>query len=718
MKKNQPNYRLKPKYLLFVFIFLSFTVRLTAQIIFDPGKEELKIKYNNVLRLTGGKGYTEAGTVIKVNTLVNNNVALLNLTPSGTIGPDQYAGIFFNDIPQLKQGITIWRYKPWNSWTKPIAITSTTQMPDWDVQFFYWQYKDGLYGAAIPLSGNGFRTTLGNRDNQWGSKAISYAENNNIKEVPAMALAFGKDPFELFSRIYRIALESMGKGDNIYSKKKMPEALKYIGWCTWNASEMGKNLNEKYITNAVKTFTDKKFPLGWILVDDGWFQHKDGQLLSLQPDTVKFPNGFRPLIKKLKGQFHIKYVGIWHAFNGYWNGIDPDSKLGAQYKKELFSWKQKEKVHIDTSAIKTYYFLNPRSNGIHQFYESWHQYLKNQGFDFVKVDNQLVPEKMAVDNFPIFDLSEKMHEALYKSINKYFNGAVINCMDMTADAYLNFGSSAVARSVEDYFPYEKGETYNLQKGNAAAHVLQAIYNAIYFSQMVYPDFDMFQSHHPNAILHAVARTINNGPIYLTDNPGEQNFDILNKIVFADGKSIRSETALLPAEDCLFQVQEPALFKAYSKVRTTGLLALMNLADADRIQGKFRPADVHGIKGDAFAIYECFSEKLRLANRDDSFEVVLPRMGYQLEYVVPVKNGFAAFGLTNKYNAPATIIAESYAKNKATISLYEGGTFNAYCKERPGKIVIAGKEQSFSYRDHVITVEIGSSLKKPVLVITW
>ena len=47
-------------------------------------------------------------------------------------------------------------------------------------------------------------------------------------------------------------------------------------------------------------------------------------------------------------------------------------------------------------------------------------------------------------------------------------------MDMTAEAYLNFGSSAVARTSEDYFPYEADENYNLQKGNAAAHVLQAI----------------------------------------------------------------------------------------------------------------------------------------------------------------------------------------------------------------------------------------------------
>lgn len=703
--------------LLTIVSFVFSATSLNAQIALDTGTGALRISVNDTWRLLGGKGYTASGAAAKVYSSLDKEVLLLKIVSPGTIAPAEYAGIFFDNIPGMKQGLTIWRYKPWNSWTKPIAVATAAQMQDWDVQFFYWQYTDGLYGAAVPLSGNGFRTTLGSRNEQWGSKAVSYANNTNVKEVPAMAIAFGKDPFELFSRIYRISLESMGKQENVYSRKKMPEALTYIGWCTWNASEMGKNLDEKHLIEAVKTFTDKKFPLGWVLIDDGWFQHREGQLASMSPDPVKFPNGFKPLIEKLKGKYGIKYVGIWHTLNGYWNGIDPHSALGKQYKKELFPWQ--EKVHADTTAIKTYYFLKPGSMSLSAFYDSWHQYLKKEGIDFLKIDNQVATEKMATGNFPLFTLSEKMHQALYRSIDKNFNGAVINCMDMTADAYLNFGSSAVARAVEDYFPYEKGETYNLQKGNAAAHVLQAIYNALYFSQMVFPDFDMFQSHNPNAVMHAIARTINNGPIYLTDNPGEQNFDILDKIVFADGKSIRSETPLLPAEDCLFQVQEPKVFKAGSRVKNKGLLLLMNAVDADSVTGEFKPADIPGIEGEEFAFYEYFSGKVQLAGKNDHFKASLPRMGCRLYYAVPVKNGFAAFGLTNKYNAPATIIQEKRrGPNRAEISLYESGLFTAYCKEQPDKILVAGKQQSFSYREHILSVQIDSLVKKPVLVIVW
>ena len=41
--------------------------------------------------------------------------------------------------------------------------------------------------------------------------------------------------------------------------------------------------------------------------------------------------------------------------------------------------------------------------------------------------------------------------------------------------------------------------------------------------------------------------------------------------------------LLPAADCLFQVQDAKLFKAFSRVGITGLLALFNLADADNVK---------------------------------------------------------------------------------------------------------------------------------------
>jgi raffinose synthase len=704
------------KYL--VFFLLISTQCLYAQIldiVNDPNA--LSLKWGGIERLTGGKVVLKndvADTHPRVLAKSTNGVAILSVGFENAVSwaADEVGGIYFNNQPDYLQGVCLWRYKPWNSWSKPIALTAASAMPDWDVQFFYWQYADGLYGAALPMSGNGCRTTLGSESGHWGSKAMAYSPESNLKSIPAMAVAFGKDPFELFERIYRTALEAMGRSSNLQSHKKYPEPFNYIGWCSWNSSDNGKNLDEKLVVDAVKTFTDHPFRLGWVLIDDGWFQQKNQQLESFYPDPVKFPNGFKPMISRLKQDYGLKYAGIWHAFDGYWNGIDPDGELGKRYAGQLFSWEQQ-----DGKGIRKYYFIKPTSDSLKKFFDAWHRYFKEQGFDFVKVDNQLVSERMAVNNYPIFQLSDSIHKAIYRSVNKYFNGAIINCMDMTADAYLNFANTAVARGVEDFFPYKQGETYNLQAGNAAAHVLQAVYNNIYFSQMVFSDFDMFQSHHPDAAFHAIARALNNGPIYLTDIPGKQHFDILDKLVYSDGRIVHSQTALLPTPDCLFQVQAMKPFKAWSKVRNTGLLGIWNAADTNKVSGSFKPSDVINMPGMQFALYEHFSSNMQLAFNEQDLSVSLDRLGYQLYYVVPVYRGFAAFGLTNKYNAPATILKEAWDFHGVNLGLYEGGSFKAYAVAKPSHVLVNGKNQDFEFENNQIRIDIPAG-KNPQLRIEW
>jgi hypothetical protein len=236
--------------------------------------------------------------------------------------------------------------------------------------------------------------------------------------------------------------------------------------------------------------------------------------------------------------------------------------------------------------------------------------------------------------------------------------------------------------------------------------------------MVYPDFDLFQSHNPNAIFHAIARAINCGPIYITDNIGEQRFDVLRPLIYADGRIIRSATPLLPTEDCLFQVQEAKLFKASSMVGKAGLLGVWNAADANTVEGSIKPGDVRNISGDNFVLYEHFSKKMQTANRNKKFDLTLGRMGYQLYYVVPVKNGFAALGLTEKYNAPATILKEVWSKKSVAITLYEGGVFKAYSTRKPTRILVNGKVLSnYSYTNNQLVMNIANQ-QKPVVTVYW
>ncbi len=226
----------------------------------------LTVTWNNIPRLLNGITSSPNAKLKLAVRRSDNDVSLLYVLPNGqTIAPSEFAGIFFDDMPGYKQGVALWRYKPWNSWTKPMAVQAGSKMPDDDVQFYYWQYTDDVYAAAVPLSGNGFRTTLGSKGTQWGSKAVSYAPTKNIDSIPALAIAFGKDPFELFERIYSTSLQAMGKSENLWVKKTFPEPFNYLGWCTWNASDNGNKLNEELLLQAAKSFSDNKFPIGWML---------------------------------------------------------------------------------------------------------------------------------------------------------------------------------------------------------------------------------------------------------------------------------------------------------------------------------------------------------------------------------------------------------------------------------------------------------------------
>ncbi|HTR98800.1 MAG TPA: Sip1-related alpha-galactosidase, partial [Bacteroidota bacterium] len=595
---------------------------------------------------------------------------------------------------------SFWRYSPWKCWSKPEKVEAPAGLRSDDLQFFYWQYADGTYGAAMPLSGNGYRSTLGSDHGRFGAKGVSYFDARGRNEIPLLAVGFGRDPYLLFASLWEAGMRRMGHPENLRKVKTFPRVFGKIGWCTWNSSSLGRNLDEALLLKGAAYFRDAHFPVGWFLVDDGWFDATRNMLNAFRPDTAKFPHGFRHVVAALRNEYHLD-VGVWHAMNGYWRGINPDSELGRKFRRDLITYTEPEHAERENSPVRTCTFITPAGDAPERFYGELHAGLEGEGFTFVKVDNQLAVERIAPGNFPVWDGAARYHTALNASVARHFGGVMINCMDMTPDAWANFGQTAVARTSEDYFPYEKGETYDLRHGNAAAHVLQAVCNALYFSQMVYPDFDEFQSHNPNAVFHAIARALNDGPVYVTDEIGKSDFGVLRPLVYGEGMLLRADDPLLPCEESLFQVQDARAFKAFSRVGETGLLAVLNCADAESVTGLVSPADVHGIRGDRFALYEHFSGSLAYADRAEKIPVALGRLGYRLYAVVPLEEGKGIIGLTGKYNSPATVRNARIEGEAVTFTLCEGGAFAAVGPHPPKSLSVNGTAIPFEYRDGLI-----------------
>jgi raffinose synthase len=66
------------------------------------------------------------------------------------------------------------------------------------------------------------------------------------------------------------------------------------------------------------------------------------------------------------------------------------------------------------------------------------------------------------------------------------------------------------------------------------------------------DWDMFSSRHVAAEIHAAARAVSGGPVYVSDAPGSHAFDLLRRLVLPDGTVLRARLPGRPTRDTLFR----------------------------------------------------------------------------------------------------------------------------------------------------------------------
>lgn len=103
--------------------------------------------------------------------------------------------------------------------------------------------------------------------------------------------------------------------------------------------------------------------------------------------------------------------------------------------------------------------------------------------------------------------------------------------------------TAVVRASDDFYP-----------GNEASsnpHVAACAFNSLFIGAIAQPDWDMFHSRHPAAILHASARALSGGAVYVSDYPGKHNFDVLRRLVLPDGTILRAKLPGRPTRDSIF-----------------------------------------------------------------------------------------------------------------------------------------------------------------------
>lgn len=509
---------------------------------------------------------------------------------------------------------------PW--WTNPFFPKSLRDVPARTQLLLARTRESCLF--MLPLVGERFKTELHGGEGGLEIALNAYNCGYDRLEGTLLALSADEDPFTAVENGYARCVEAGLIRTRLKAEKEYPEMMEYLGWCSWNA--FYHEVSAQGLLDKLEELKRKGVPVGWVLIDDGWSPTQDGRLTALTEDPEKFPEGLKGFIKRAHEQYGVGQVGVWHAFNGYWQGIEENSAL-ARRMSQAFSRTKSGHLLPGFKYIQSFEFFN-----------TWHRWLRDQGVDFVKVDNQSSLINFVRSNVPV-DAIAQTHQALEDSVKLNFTAPLINCMGMANEDAFNREYSAVARNSDDFFPN--------REGGFISHLMQNAFNSIFYDQLYVCDYDMWWTQHPSAQVSAVLRAISGGPIYISDKVGETDPAMLRPLVEADGRIIRCDHAARPAASCLFEdVRE-----------TTGVLKITNRCGANAVTAAFNLTD--GEKACCIALEDTECEKgteylaylhfaRRYARFDRPIELTLAGGAAEVISLYPIENGEAVVGAEDKY----------------------------------------------------------------------
>ncbi|HEX8190161.1 MAG TPA: Sip1-related alpha-galactosidase, partial [Pyrinomonadaceae bacterium] len=578
-----------------------------------------------------------------------------------------------SSLDRFARGMATKRFKIY--WTAPVFFSDYRFLGPAN-QLVLWRQTEGPdYHLLVPLAGGGMVGEVGVSEIEWRPEfrvtASSYDPDFAPRRVPLFAYAAGPDPYRLPREAYETAFAATGQYGRLRWQKGYPEVFGRLGWCSWNA--YGQEVTADKVVASVRSMREKEIPLGFVLVDDGWLSVKGQKLTGFDADPSKFPGGMAALARRLREEQGVPHVGVWHTFQGYWNGVEPDSEVA--------------RAHRMFKGLEGKLMPDPREGRGEGFYEEWFRKLKGWGYDFVKVDGQGNTVKFTDGLMPLFDSGGGAHRNLQEAAGKFFGDGsqdggglgLINCMEMSLENVYNWRTSNVARSSDDYQPE--------LKHNPKDHVFQNAYNAYWIANFAYPDWDMFQSHDPAAEYHAAARAVSGGPVYFTDEAGRERPDILRRLALSDGRLLMADEPAQVTRDLLLNDPsiEPAPLKVFARVTrpgyAAGVVAAFNVnKTAARVAGSLGAGDAE-LPADAaqsgVAVYRAGDRGVRIITRGTSLPFELGEGGFELFTLASARGGVSVFGLLDKYLGPAGVASVRQEGRGATVvRLREAGDFGA------------------------------------------
>ncbi|MEH7380552.1 Sip1-related alpha-galactosidase [Bacillus sp. JJ1533] len=582
------------------------------------------------------------------------------------LAPEGSVVIHVQSLGDLKGVMANYQHKDW--WTRPHFSTELETLPE-RTQSFLWK-TDQSYYYLLPVVDQVYRADIKGGKQGFDIRLSSFAGGFDECHTLAFVLGEGQNPFQLAKNTISKALQALGYPTKMREEKHYPERLDYLGWCSWDA--FYHEVSESGIVEKMDELKEKNLPVKWVMIDDGWLDIEDNRLRSFDADTRKFPGGLSSISGKLKEKYGVASVGVWHTIAGYWGGVH--AELAKDRMNGLYQ----------TNSNK--FFPHPDAEKGFAFWNEWHERLKKQGIDFVKVDSQSAINNFLMYQESIGESAKGVHVALEASVGIHFDQVIINCMGMAAENIFNRPSSSLSRNSDDFVP---GEEISFKE-----HALQNAYNSYYHGHFYWGDWDMFWTSHEEDQQNAVLRAVSGGPIYFSDRVGETDAKKIWPLILQDGRILRADQPGQPTEDCLFTNpnHEALPLKIWNTIGQTGVIAAFNInVDGKEVKGTVRPDDIPSLSGEEYLLYDYFSGKTISLNRDEGYDFSLQKEEAVLFILVPAHKIATPVGLVNKYLAPKTITRTEYVHNRMTVHLVEGGKFFFHAAQAAAKAEVNGQE---------------------------
>lgn len=550
-----------------------------------------------------------------------------------------------------------------------LTVTSFNECKEGGL-FFIIQEKINQFLILLPLTGEVTTSWLTGFNNSLLLKVGTLGTwQHEDKNVPLLSWVRTDDIYSGCRQVWEQALQhdTINYSTQVREKKVYPEILKYLGWCTWE--EYKTNIDESIILDAIDNIEDSSIPIKYILLDDGHLDCKDSYLKSFNPDEQKFPDGWKNILAK-RHKDRIRWMGLWLCFNGYWQGIDKDNKLGLMNS------------HLQQASTGGKLPSNSITDS-YAFYDEMIGSNSRAGFDFVKVDDQAENLTLYLGTDSPVECATHNSKALEATSAFHMNG-LINCMAHGPVCLFNTKKSAITRCSEDYFAGD------LKR--ARRHLYNSYANMPFLGQTVWGDHDMFHSSdHISSSIMARSKAISGGPIYLSDNPNALDKETIMPLCFDDGLLIRALAPAVPIKSSLFlnpyEDEKPYIAIAPLKNHSVALAAY-NLTEPEVTVKGVITANMYG---EATCMldeqWDNPSEGLLLLDVKNksvkhlvhSEEFVIDGFDDAFYILIPIKYGWGLVGRLDKYLSSATVDILSIDADRLIFHSQEVCNVNLYSK---------------------------------------